>query len=116
MAEKGSGTLDLEELEIDCFCEIDGVIEQLSKRYTMQLICLIGKSENPRFGQIKRALPDASTSTLSKRLKELEESNLVLRNQYNQIPPRVEYQLTEEGDELCEKLEPLVEWAESLDK
>jgi DNA-binding HxlR family transcriptional regulator len=62
--------------------------------------------------EIEAHLTSASTSTISKRLDEFEDSGLISRTQYNEIPPRVEYALTEDGYEVRERLEPLLEWAE----
>jgi DNA-binding HxlR family transcriptional regulator len=56
-------------------------------------------------------LDGASSSTVSKRLAEFQEARLVSRTQYDEIPRRVEYALTEEGWELAERLGPLLEWA-----
>ncbi|AUX08696.1 HxlR family transcriptional regulator [Halalkaliarchaeum desulfuricum] len=64
-----------------------------------------------RFAEIEHHLPTASTSTISKRLDEFEGAGLVTRSQYNEIPPRVEYALTEEGEEVRDRLRPLLEWA-----
>ncbi|MDS0223692.1 helix-turn-helix transcriptional regulator [Haloarcula sp. S1AR25-5A] len=77
----------------------------------MQLVSIIGAHDALRFAEIEEHLPTASTSTISKRLDEFEEAGLVSRTQYNEIPPRVEYALTDDGDEVRTRLEPLLEWA-----
>ena len=77
----------------------------------MQLVSIIGAHDSLRFAEIEDHLPTASTSTISKRLNEFEEAGLVSRTQYNEIPPRVEYVLTDNGDEVRTRLEPLLEWA-----
>ncbi|ERG97389.1 MAG: putative transcriptional regulator [Haloquadratum walsbyi J07HQW2] len=77
----------------------------------MQLVSIIGAHDSLRFAEIEEHLPTASTSTISKRLDEFEEAGLVSRTQYNEIPPRVEYALTADGDEIRLRLEPLLEWA-----
>lgn len=64
-----------------------------------------------RFVEIESHLTSASTSTISKRLDEFEEEGLISRTQYDEIPPRVEYALTDEGSEVRERLGPLLEWA-----
>jgi DNA-binding HxlR family transcriptional regulator len=94
-----------------CFCPLTGVVDLLGRKYTMQIVCVVGAHEPVRFGDIEAHLPTASTSTLSSRLEELAEAGLVTREQYDEIPPRVEYELTEDGRELCGRLEPLLEWA-----
>ncbi|GAD52483.1 transcriptional regulator, HxlR family [Halarchaeum acidiphilum MH1-52-1] len=77
----------------------------------MQLVSIIGAHDSLRFAEIEEHLPTASTSTISKRLDEFEEAGLVSRTQYDEIPPRVEYALTADGDEVRTRLEPLLEWA-----
>ena len=94
-----------------CYCPLTGVIGALSRKYAMQLVSIIGAHDSLRFAEIEDHLPTASTSTISKRLDEFEEAGLVSRTQYNEIPPRVEYALTEDGDEVRSRLEPLLEWA-----
>lgn len=93
-----------------CYCPLTGVINTLSKKYAMQLISIIGAHEALRFAEIENHLPQASSSTISSRLEEFQDKGLIARKQYNEIPPRVEYSLTGEGNEVCERLEPLLEW------
>jgi DNA-binding HxlR family transcriptional regulator len=93
-----------------CYCPLTGVINTLSRKYAMQLVSIIGAHDSLRFAEIENHLPSASTSTISKRLDEFEDAGLVSRTQYNEIPPRVEYALTEDGTEVRTRLEPLLEW------
>lgn len=99
-----------------CYCPLTGVIEVLSRKYAMQSICVIGAHNSVRFSDLEAHLPTASTSTLSTRLDELVEAGLVEREQYNEIPPRVEYALSPEGEELCDRLTSLLEWASERDE
>jgi DNA-binding HxlR family transcriptional regulator len=94
-----------------CYCPLTGVIDTLSRKYAMQLVSIIGAHDSLRFAEIEDHLSTASTSTISKRLDEFEEAGLVSRTQYDEIPPRVEYALTADGDEVRTRLEPLLEWA-----
>lgn len=81
----------------------------------MQLVSIIGAHESLRFAEIEDHLSSASTSTISKRLDEFEDAGLLSRTQYDEIPPRVEYSLTEDGDEVRTRLEPLLEWASTAE-
>lgn len=99
------------EVDGTCYCPLTGIIDTLSRKYAMQLVSIVGAHETMRFAEIEDHLTDASTSTISKRLSEVEEAGLVNRTQYAEIPPRVEYALTPEGDALSDRLEPLLEWA-----
>jgi len=98
-----------------CYCPLTGVIDTLSRKYAMQLVSIIGVHDSLRFAEIEEHLPTASTSTISKRLDEFEEAGLISRTQYNEIPPRVEYSLTDDGDEVRTRLEPLLEWASAAE-
>lgn len=93
-----------------CYCPLTGVINTLSRKYAIQLISIIGAHDSLRFAEIETHLESASTSTISKRLDEFEDAGLISRTQYNEIPPRVEYALTEDGDEIRTRLEPLLAW------
>jgi DNA-binding HxlR family transcriptional regulator len=93
-----------------CYCPLTGVIDVLSRKYAMQLISIIGAHESLRFAEIETHLSSASTTTISNRLTEFQEAGLISRTQYDEIPPRVEYALTREGEEVSTRLEPLLEW------
>jgi len=98
-----------------CYCPLTGVIETLSRKYAMQLVSIIGAHDSLRFAEIEEHLRSASTSTISKRLDEFEEAGLISRTQYNEIPPRVEYSLTDDGHKVRTRLEPLLEWASAAE-
>lgn len=101
-------TCDVEET---CYCPLTGEITTLSRKYAMQLVSIIRAHESIRFAEIEDYLQTASSSTISARLSEFEKADLVTRTQYNEIPPRVEYALTDEGREVRDRLEPLLKWA-----
>ncbi len=63
-----------------------------------------------RYGEIKKIIPDITHKMLSQQLKELEGEKLVLRKSYNQIPPKVEYSLTEKGETLIPIIKLMSEW------
>jgi DNA-binding HxlR family transcriptional regulator len=66
---------------------------------------------NPvRHKQFRKSMKGFSTRTLSNRLKELEKSAILERQRYNEIPPRVEYRLTNKGQELVESIVGLLQW------
>lgn len=102
--------------EPDCLCPLGGVMDLLSRRYAMQLVCVVGVIGPARYGDIEETFDGVSSSTLSTRLNELVEAGILAREQYAEIPPRVEYDLTETGEELGQHLEPLLKWAEDTDQ
>ena len=98
------------DVEGTCYCPLTGIVEPLSRKYGMQLVSVIGAHESLRFGEIDSQLSTANTTTISKRPSEFQEADLVTRTQYDEIPPRVEYALTDSGDEVRARLEPLLDW------
>lgn len=78
-------------------CPSERTIQFLGQKWTMLLIRAISEKDKIRFNEISTKLPLISPRTLSKRLKELEENGFVSKKKFNEIPPRVEYSLTEKG-------------------
>lgn len=66
-----------------------------------------------RFGELKRKLPEVTQRMLTKQLRELEESGIIHRKVYQQVPPKVEYSLTEKGKSLEKVVSELAEWGRS---
>lgn len=66
-----------------------------------------------RFNELKRYLKTVTDKTLSNNLKELEADNLIIRKEYPQIPPKVEYSLSDRGKSLMVVLDQLCVWGEN---
>lgn len=64
-----------------------------------------------RFGELRKAIPEISNTMLASTLKNLENHGLVHRKQFNEIPPHVEYSLTESGQAFCTVLTAIGEWS-----
>ncbi len=94
-----------------CLCPLEGIIEVISKKWTLQIIALLGNYSKLRFTGIQNKLVKISPKSLADKLKELKQEGLITRRAYAEIPPRVEYALTEEGEELLKSIVPLMEWA-----
>ncbi len=83
----------------------------LSGKWSIYLLYLLSE-KSIRFNELLRQMPEGMThTTLSRQLKFLEEEGLVLRKEYNQVPPRVEYSLTKVGQEFQPVLNQLEIWA-----
>ena len=83
----------------------------LSKKWTISIITTIGNFKRLRFNDIVKRVEGITGKTLAERLKELERLKLVKRIVYKEIPPRVEYELTQKGEKLMKVIVPLIEWA-----
>src|SRR5918992_799496 len=89
----------------------------ITKRGTLEILIPLCCTTNPvRHKQFRQAMKGFSTRTLSNRLKELEKSGILERQRYNEIPPRVEYRLTNKGQELVESVIYLLQWMQKWSK
>lgn len=79
-------------------------------KYKMVILYCLMEFQPVRFNELRRYLKTVSDKTLSRALKELEADGLVSRVAYQQIPPKVEYSLTERGSSLMEVLDAMCVW------
>jgi DNA-binding HxlR family transcriptional regulator len=92
-------------------CPLDGVIETIGKKWSLLTVNEIGNHGSLRYNDILHELNGISPSTLASMLKELEHECIISREAFNEIPPRVEYSLTNRGKELRKAIIPLLKWA-----
>lgn len=88
----------------DCLCSATGLVQIIGRKFALRILFLIGERAPIRFSEIRSEMDDMSTSTLSIRLAELERAGLIHRRMYTEIPPRVEYTLTKDGEKLRKSL------------
>jgi DNA-binding HxlR family transcriptional regulator len=81
-------------------------------KWKMLILYLLAENQPVRFNEMKRQIGAITFKTLSSQLKELEADGMVIRKEYPQIPPKVEYSLTQKADTLLPVLEQLCEWGE----
>lgn len=93
-------------------CPAELSLEFLSGKWRAMVIFWLMDGPK-RFNELQRRLGPITHRTLSKTLKEMEADGLVLRTDYGEIPPRVDYALTDRGRSLKPVLEAMVRWAES---
>ena len=84
----------------------------ISGKHKMVILYCLMEFETVRFNELKRYLKTISDKTLSTNLKELEADKLIVRTEYPQIPPKVEYTLSERGKSLMTVLDQLCVWGE----
>jgi DNA-binding HxlR family transcriptional regulator len=94
-----------------CLCPLEGIIDIVSRKWTLQIITIIGNDRNPRYNAILEKLGNMSPKILADRLKELKKWGLIERKVYAEIPPRVEYSLTKNGIGLRNAIMPLMRWS-----
>lgn len=91
-------------------CPITYTLDAIGGRWKWLIIYKINKHQIMRYGELKRSIPLITHKMLSKYLKDLQFQNLVIRTEYSQIPPKVEYSLTSKGKSLVPILESMSKW------
>ncbi|WP_434296172.1 winged helix-turn-helix transcriptional regulator [Clostridium sporogenes] len=79
-------------------------------KWKMHILFWLWKKQVLRYGELKRSLGTITHKMLSTQLKELEADNLIIRKEYPQVPPKVEYSLSEKGLTIMPVLQCLCEW------
>jgi len=94
-----------------CLCPLEGIIDTISKKWALLIVNDIGNHGKLRFNELMDNLNGISPKALSDTLKKLGKERLVTRESFAEIPPRVEYSLTNDGIELRKAIVPLLIWA-----
>lgn len=93
-------------------CPIRNVFDRFGDKWSVLVLMVLGTHGGlMRFGEIKEVIDDITQKMLTVTLRTLEADGLVARKYYQEIPPRVEYQLTELGKDLVPHIENLAKWA-----
>ena len=91
-------------------CPVRNVIARFSGKWSILVLCVLSENEATRFNEIGKAIPDISPKVLTDTLKSLEAAGLVTRKLYAEVPPKVEYSLTETGRSLLPILVAMRDW------
>lgn len=94
-------------------CPITYVMGILGGKWKMSIWCALRKDGPTRYNDLKRKISGVTNTMLSASLKEMEEAGLVVRKQYNEMPVRVEYSLTEASEALQPAISILADWGRS---
>lgn len=91
------------------------VLKVLEGRWKFAILFQLFGGNVRRFSDLERAIPGISQKMLTQQLRQMESDGLVRRVVHPQVPPKVEYRLTEWGQDLCPVLDALLRWAERRD-
>lgn len=91
-------------------CPVKFALGLVSGKWKLRILWELNQQEVIRFNELQRRLNGISSVMLSRSLEELEQHHIVDRRQYNEIPPRVEYSLTELGKAIDPALQALGAW------
>lgn len=94
-----------------CLCPLEGVIDIISKKWALLIVNEIGNHGRIRYNDLMKEIEGISPKTLADTLKDLARYNLIKREAFNEIPPRVDYILTKDGEELRQAIIPILQWA-----
>ncbi|MFB8441152.1 winged helix-turn-helix transcriptional regulator [Streptomyces niveus] len=92
------------------FCGIDAAMDVVAGKWKPLILWELNNYGTRRFAELRRGLPGVSEKMLIQHLREMEEDGLVHREVYRQVPPKVEYSLTEQGVSLNTALSSLGKW------
>jgi DNA-binding HxlR family transcriptional regulator len=92
--------------------EVEAALRYLEGRWKLVILFHLFGGQVMRFSELERAIPDITQKMLGQQLRQLEADGIVIRTVYAQVPPKVEYRLTEWGQALCPALDAILKWAE----
>ena len=98
-------------LEEDIRCPLEYGLEVFGGKWRSRIICVLAEKKQLRYSQLRRELANITDTVLATTLKELIANEIVCRNQFNEIPPRVEYCLTDKGISVVPILRSICKWA-----
>ena len=94
---------------------VEEVLKLLEGRWKLIILFHLFDRKVQRYSDFERLIPEISQKMLAQQLRQLEADGVVARKLYPQVPPKVEYRLTEWGQSLCPALDALLKWAEQRD-
>lgn len=92
-------------------CPIRNILSRIGDKWSMLVLYTLETDEAKRFKELKRNIPDISQKMLTATLKMLEADGLVKREAFAEVPPRVEYSLSDKGKTLLPHINALISWA-----
>ena len=91
---------------------VEQVLRLLEGRWKLIILFHLFDGKVQRYSDFEKLIPAISQKMLAQQLRQLESDGLVSRTVYPQVPPKVEYRLTEWGQALCPALDAMLKWAE----
>lgn len=98
-------------LEKDIRCPLEYGMSIFGGKWNSRIICVLAGLGTLRYSELRRELGDITDAVLASTLKELIENGIVLRKSFDEVPPRVEYCLTEKGRSVIPILKTICEWS-----
>ncbi len=93
-------------------CALEYTVAMFGGKWKSIILWYLGTYGMHRYGEIKKLLPEITAKMLAQQLKELEADDLIIRTQYNEVPPRVEYKISAKGLTIMPIIELMYHWGE----
>lgn len=103
-------------LEKEIMCPIEYGLEIFGGKWKSRIICVLSAKDFLRYSEIRKELGNITDAVLAAMLKDLLADKLITRKQYDEIPPRVEYALTEKGRSVLPILQSICHWSRQQTK
>ncbi len=100
-------------IEKEILCPLEYGLEMFGGKWKSRIICVISAQEVLRYGEIKKELSNITDAVLASMLKELANDEVIKRTSYDEIPPRVEYSLTQKGLSVLPILQSICLWSQN---
>lgn len=95
-------------------CPLTYALRLIGGKWRLPIIWAIYKNGTIRYNELKRSIDGITNMMLTQSLKEMESSGIIDRKQFNEVPPRVEYSLTDHGENLIPALKALANWGNEM--
>lgn len=95
-------------------CPVGSALKAIEGKWKLPIIWVLSQNGTLRYNELKKSITGITNMMLSSSLKELERDGLIVRVQYNEIPPHVDYSLAEAGEKLIPVLNELAKWGTEL--
>ena len=103
-------------IEKDIRCPLESGLEIFGGKWASRIICVLAEKETLRYSELRREMGNITDAVLAASLKQLISDEIVARKSYDEIPPRVEYSLTERGKSVVPILQSICRWAGAFHK
>ena len=103
-------------IEKDIRCPLEYGLEIFGGKWASRIICVLAEKETLRYSELRREMGNITDAVLAASLKQLLSDEIVARKSYDEIPPRVEYSLTERGKSVVPILQSICRWAGAFHK
>lgn len=99
-------------LEDDIRCPLEYGLSLFGGKWKSRIICVLSAQETLRYSELRKEMHNITDAVLSSTLKDLIDNEIIHRQSYDEIPPRVEYSLTEKGKSVVPILQGICQWSD----